>query len=140
MYESRHSNTKLPLPERAAPPTFPRDLSEPPTEEIVAIYTAFTSLSAHSGYSASLIEAKIVVAKNELHTEYAVRWLRSTEEKTTEKRYKVDALRVVALKRHDIADMESDLSVVKALCEGYRAKVFALQKELDRRTRIRHEQ
>ena len=117
----------------------PLDLSQCPTDQLVALFTYYTHLVANTGYQLSIISGIELELQIEIENEHAIQYAQSNSTKATDRKHQASAsMSVITLKR-DLIQSTKDKMIVNALLEGYKTKYYSIKNELDRRIHIRYE-
>lgn len=114
---------------------FPEDLSSIHSEELSVHLSYWGELCSYVYNKISILEGTVVLAKQKLEEETDIRVLSKLKEGKTSSYAKawVGSCKTVINLKRDIAQIESDLKVLKGVAFGYDLKNSAISREITRR-------
>lgn len=125
----------LPVPENnlQAVPTYPENLSETSVHVLVRLYTQYTTLLSGSTYQLGILEANHASKKNEYEKAVTLRFVHDSSKSTTERKERAKASKAVCAIAEEMSILQQDIFVVRSLIEGYKAYIFSIKTEIERR-------
>lgn len=117
----------------------PLDLSQCPTDQLVALFTYYTHLVATTGYQLSLIAGNELQLQIEIESETAIQYSQASSTKVGDRKQQASASSSVVSLKQDLIQATKDKIIVNALLDGYKTKYYSIKNELDRRVHIRYE-
>jgi len=132
----------LPMPaNRRDQLVFPQDLSSIHSDELARHLSYWASMCAYVHFQVSITEGSLVITKQQLEEESDVRLyskLKKENITATMAKSAVGSSRVVIELKRKIAQMESDLKILKSVAMGYDLKNSAISREISRRQQERN--
>lgn len=130
------SNRSVGLPVPAKPgqlPDYPANLSDESVHDLVRIYTEYTSLIAHTSLQLGLLEADHAKKKSDYDKAVTLRFVHDESKSTTERKERAKASRASITILEEVTQLQQDIFVVRALLDGYKASLFSIKTEIERR-------
>lgn len=130
------SNGSIGLPVPAKPeqlPDYPANLSGESAHNLVRIYTEYTALIAHTSLQLGLLEADHAKKKSDYDKAVTLRFVHDESKSTTERKERAKASRASITILEEVTQLQQDIFVVRALLDGYKASLFSIKTEIERR-------
>jgi|13_taG_2_1085334.scaffolds.fasta_scaffold11577_4 hypothetical protein len=116
---------------------YPQNMNDLNSGEMTLLYTNLVNLVAHTGYTLAKADSALIAKKQELDRTVTIRFVHDTETKsTTERRERARCSSKTMALQSEVTVLSQDVTMIRALLEGYKTKLFSVKSELERR---RHE-